>query len=294
MKCRCPQCQTVYSVPPEQAGKKLRCSTCQNVFKASPLTALPKRLTPPEEEVDSSPHALDHPQMIEQDVQDLFRQLLHVPTVADPPQMIEKKQLLHPRSAVFYRVMMSALLILLGLGMGWVLFGSKGSRIDGLLGDISAKSAIRKYLKANLNDPDFEEIKWWPSDPLEKSLVYTYPDNDDNLRMWDNWWKPIIKPGISVRLKYRAKNPLGARIIFDQVFLLDQDGRVLVRMAPENLRPNGESLDDYETRMISEPSTQAAIGSALKPIQDQKDMQGFLQGIKDSDPIAGERDPLKP
>lgn len=173
-------------------------------------------------------------------------------------------------------------------------------RIGGILDEMSTKEAVRKYLSENLNDPDYDEVKWWPYCSLSNLLEYTpFSDSDnmrDNLRLfsYNSLWKPITPTGVSVRLKYRAKNSFGMKTIQDTVFLVDEDGNVFRAIKPENIRPKDETPKDYTTRMQSESSTQPAIAGAIELVKGQENIQGFINDLKNSDPKSGKRKPLDP
>lgn len=83
-------------------------------------------------------------------------------------------------------------------------------------------------------------------------------------------------------------------MIHDTVLLVDEEGSVVGKMEPENLRPNDESPEDYTTRMQSESSTQAAIAGAIELVKGQENIQGFMDDIRNMDRKSGERKPLDP
>lgn len=60
---------------------------------------------------------------------------------------------------------------------------------------------VRAYLAANLDDPDYRELRWWPP------------------RMKEGGTWPMC------RMKYRAKNKFGAWEMFDQIYTLE-GGRI--------------------------------------------------------------------
>lgn len=70
---------------------------------------------------------------------------------------------------------------------------------SGGIGSTGEQQAVRSYLKENLPDPTWEEVRWWPSVDL---------GNGDR----------------ALRLKYRAKSFLG-KVLVDQVFVF-RGGRV--------------------------------------------------------------------
>lgn len=77
----------------------------------------------------------------------------------------------------------------------------------------SAKAAIRAYLKDNLNDADFEEIKWYPPLPA-KGLKIAVIDGDSRTEI-DHREGMVL-----VRLRFRARNLAGAKIQKDETFFV--------------------------------------------------------------------------
>lgn len=127
--------------------------------------------------------------------------------------LLPTEQLRKPQYGISSRVTISLLLVLVGIGagVGWVLFLSNSSTfpqnqagalaqpggiqggnnpkenpglIGGLFDEMSTKSGVRKYLKKNLNDPDFDEVKWWPSHQLKNAFEYTPSSNSNNVRLF--------------------------------------------------------------------------------------------------------------
>jgi len=72
------------------------------------------------------------------------------------------------------------------------------------------RAAVRAWLKENLNVPDWEEVRWWPA----RDIVNYEDDLNMNPR--------ASKPFRLCRLKYRAKNAVGATEIYDQFFEIRQ------------------------------------------------------------------------
>lgn len=77
--------------------------------------------------------------------------------------------------------------------------------------DYAVKSAVRGYLKKNLNDPNFEEVWWGPAYPL---------DSDG---------------GYKITLSYRARNPFNAWILKTEHFYV-KGNRVEV-IPPDEVEP---------------------------------------------------------
>ena len=102
------------------------------------------------------------------------------------------------------------------------------------------RDAVRAYLRENLDDGDFEEVRWWPVKPLpEVNTVFAEKWRASR----DDWQKlgdakraaeaegeakaaeaePV--PQVA-RLKYRTTNKAGASELRDALFVFEADGRV--------------------------------------------------------------------
>lgn len=83
------------------------------------------------------------------------------------------------------------------------------------------KSVIRDWLKENLHDADFEEVKWFT--PVEATDIRIYNEEHDSegtkRRRYNDglvWQKSV--GGTLVRLRYRARVPAGGKMLFDETF----------------------------------------------------------------------------
>jgi hypothetical protein len=79
--------------------------------------------------------------------------------------------------------------------------------------------AVRAWLKENQDDPNWEEIKWWPSKPVDDDLV-TYAG--------------LLKSDRVARLKYRITDQDGTRVLRDDVFVF-RENRVRAVPGGDNL-----------------------------------------------------------
>ena len=108
MKCRCPQCQTVVTVSSELAGKKLQCRSCQSVFQAPPWKSQPRGLTPPEDEVDSTPLEVE-PHLVEDWIKELNRDPKSKPPKPLAPREVKRPAILVLASWLWGMAMVSYL-----------------------------------------------------------------------------------------------------------------------------------------------------------------------------------------
>lgn len=118
-------------------------------------------------------------------------------------------------------------------------------------------AAVRVYLKENLNDPTWEEVRWWPGRNAEKALGTPFGDALAELAKEETWRESDAetkkrlenakKPcpeliGVKVcRLKYRSKTPFGM-ILHDEIFLT-KNGKAFPH--PQSSSDNGAALWRY-------------------------------------------------
>jgi len=117
-------------------------------------------------------------------------------------------------------------------------------------------TAVRIWLKEHQDDPHWEEVKWWSAKPADDDLV-TYAG--------------LVKSDRVARLKYRLKDPLGAEVLRDNLFVFrDKEVRPV---------PDGENRwwDEWGgwtgliiqggRRMLPDDGEQIAkLGGAIKPL----------------------------
>lgn len=77
----------------------------------------------------------------------------------------------------------------------------------------AAKSAVRAYLQDNLNDADFEEVEWFPPLPA-KGLKVAVIDGGERTEI------DYRKGMVLMRLRFRARNLAGAKILKDETFFV--------------------------------------------------------------------------
>lgn len=98
------------------------------------------------------------------------------------------------------------------------------------------RKSVRQYLSENLDDPNIEEVRWWPAKPI--------PEYRDGLiAQWDESAKTakpnMVKtyeglrdkakaapPPTMARMKYRSKSAAGSPVLIDQIFVFDEKGKV--------------------------------------------------------------------
>jgi hypothetical protein len=78
--------------------------------------------------------------------------------------------------------------------------------------------AVRNWLKSQRDAADWEEIKWWPSKPVDDDLVK---------------YAGLLKTDRVARLKYRATAENGKQVVLDDVFVF-RDNKVRAVPAGEN------------------------------------------------------------
>jgi hypothetical protein len=113
-----------------------------------------------------------------------------------------------------------------------------------------ALTSIRTYLDENLDDPNYSIVKQWEALAADGCLTWQPPA--DNLPDRARFqlappWKSLESEGHAVRVKYRAKNRLGALVLHEDFFLIE-DGEVAERYAAIDFRLPGEDLKDYAKR----------------------------------------------
>ena len=102
----------------------------------------------------------------------------------------------------------------------------------------ASKSAVRKWLKENLDDGSWEEVKWWPVvkshtlyeanarkiiSQIEESKKVFESGSDQPLQSlaeWKQHYEMFEKNGIREfsGLKYRTRSPLGGKVLREQIF----------------------------------------------------------------------------
>ncbi len=108
----------------------------------------------------------------------------------------------------------------------------EGRRVS-VTGDIRSdpdRDAVRNWLHANCRDPHPREIRWWPARTLDEfyrqQLISAKEAAEDDPEFYD-YVEQLEHDGPErvCRLKYRARNEVGAAVQFDQMFTL-YNGRV--------------------------------------------------------------------
>lgn len=125
----------------------------------------------------------------------------------------------------------------------------------------SGRNAVREWLTNNLDDPNFEEVQWWPSTSLKGAK--TWSGSDDWPHTTPTLWKSLDAEGTAIRLKYRTKNRLGARELRDEVFWIT-DGMVTHRIDSFDFMRAGESIETWTERMRTDPTHSARIAQYVE------------------------------
>ena len=139
------------------------------------------------------------------------------PLLATPPTFPVSRQ---QRKPFVRRAVLSAVAILLAalLFYGGSHLLSKTSAVNNpvlakILPDPD-KAAVEEWLRMNLDDPNWTEVRWWPAKEIIKQQVGKIPAR-------------------VCRLRFRSKNPLGAMMLWDEIFIIQQDGKVKKYSYPE-------------------------------------------------------------
>ena len=119
-----------------------------------------------------------------------------------------------------------------------------------------AHDTVRRFLKAAWPDAEFDEVKWWPIQPLRGSYTYAKSHNsvigrgleDTDLSGTERLWNHITVDGQSVRLSY-IKRTIRDTIELDVVFMIDKKGDVADVKDSRHFRLPGESLDQLKRRL---------------------------------------------
>jgi hypothetical protein len=124
--------------------------------------------------------------------------------------------------------------------------------------DLETREIVRAWLKENTNTGDWEEVRWWREiDARARKLADCRADANKPL-LWIGKKPPEMKAAqlkecdkiknqpaeSAIRLKFRAKNGVGATMLHDLIFTI-RDGRVVA----------AESHYDFHHRMNGWKST---------------------------------------
>lgn len=113
------------------------------------------------------------------------------------------------------------------------------------------RETVEKHLSENLDDPDFEVVRWWPAKPVPQyrtALVQRYDrqlkrmeelkggEVNDADRVAKKWREEAAAstPPTMARLKYRGKNMMGAKVLTDQLFKFDEEGKIERVIGPDD------------------------------------------------------------
>lgn len=140
------------------------------------------------------------------------------------------------------------------------------------------KTSVDTYLKENLNDADYEVVAWFNAVPLKGAQVFSPPPDTEGRipRMSTSFWKEVDTIGRAIRLKYRARNALGAKILHDEVFMIDGNGDVIRPVSTFDFRQKGETPEawgkrtgyDRTEQFVDEAKRSAAQGAYQNFLRD--------------------------
>ena len=112
--------------------------------------------------------------------------------------------------------------------------------------------AAKEHLDGTLNDGDFEVVRWWPAKPLPEyndvRLKYFVEEREkaeaEGIKAVAAMYQglaekeataPVLTMG---RLKYRAKNAVGGKVLVDEIFAFDEGGKVVGTVTKADDEPN--------------------------------------------------------
>jgi hypothetical protein len=116
--------------------------------------------------------------------------------------------------------------------------------------DFDPEAKVKVYIRENCNDPDkLEFVSIGKSISLAECLWYSeefYGDDDDARRAAIAWLR-FKDPGVAVIAKYRTANVIGAKVLVEEVYLLNQKGEITSTLKPKNFRttPPKKAADPF-------------------------------------------------
>jgi hypothetical protein len=142
------------------------------------------------------------------------------------------------------------------------------------------KSSVESYLKENLNDPDYEVVGWYDACDLKGAKIFSPPPGAQGKvpRMGNSHWKDLATTGKALRMKYRAKNENGAKILHDEVFLIGLDGMVARTVDNFDFRLAGESPEQWAKRTGFDRSEKSSV--EVQRTNAQSALKGLLAPAK--------------
>ena len=140
---------------------------------------------------------------------------------------MELRDYVHRRRASRRKLILPAVLVgLVVIGVVIVAAGIAGFGVP-LVGSPEQR-AVRAWLKENLPDGEWEEVRWWPAKNLwtDKEAREIYRKRVQDYAEYPGIYsdKPVFENPRLIRLKYRYRNMLGGPGIADEVFEI-VDGR---------------------------------------------------------------------
>ena len=94
--------------------------------------------------------------------------------VAPPPVFRRRRRVVPVWLRIGLGVFFAAGVIALAVVLFWP--GARESLTQSVaqsVADAKTRNAVREYLRENLNNPDFDEVRWWPAEPLPGAEVWT-------------------------------------------------------------------------------------------------------------------------
>ena len=106
-----------------------------------------------------------------------------------------------------------------------------------IVANAAYETTITKYLRANVNDADKLEIVGFTQPvSLDTALIWTGGADSDFKPLDNDLWAPVRVKGVGVPCKFRATNGLGAKILTESVFLLNEAGAVFKVVSASDFR----------------------------------------------------------
>ena len=164
-------------------------------------------------------------------------------------------------------VLSSILLCLIG---GFAAAADKAATKDAekVLSKSAAETVVTDYLKENTNDPSKLQIVkvgdplplstayWWDSDARREN----YSADIKAMGLIENgYWQPIGSKGTAIPVKFRATNALGALVLTEKVFCINEKKEVVKTVAVQDFSPTKpQQKADPITEQFDEMARQAA------------------------------------
>jgi len=106
----------------------------------------------------------------------------------------------------------------------------------------TAEASVTKYLQENVNDPAKLSIVAFGGADLSQCSLWIGPEDytRDERDQYPDYFKPAKHKGWAIICKYRASNALGAIVLNEQGFILNESGRVVKLVSVHSIKVNAK------------------------------------------------------